>query len=154
RLPNRVQAYTINILGSILGIVLFTLASTFEFSPFWWYLPAAIGIAYLSAPRPFLWRSANPWFASLGVLLVALFLASLSSGTHTRPQDSLLRSVRESVQNLASGGNPTFPPDAKLLHTYWSPYYRVDYSPPPDREINVNLIGHQTMRGLDFPAPG
>jgi hypothetical protein len=36
---------------------------------------------------------------------------------------------------------------------YWSPYYRIDYR-PDDKNISVNLIGHQEMssRAAPFPA--
>lgn len=38
--------------------------------------------------------------------------------------------------------------------TYWSPYYRINYAPAPERAIVVNLIGHQHMsrRAEPFPA--
>jgi hypothetical protein len=51
RLPNRVAAYSINILGSILGIVLFAAFSWLELSPFWWFL-AVLLLVYFLFPRP------------------------------------------------------------------------------------------------------
>src|SRR2546421_3941661 len=36
RLPNRIHAYTLNICGSIVGILLFAACSWLELSPFWW----------------------------------------------------------------------------------------------------------------------
>src|SRR5688572_20090738 len=43
RWPNRVQAYTLNIVGSIAGIVLFALCSWLELSSLWWFLLIAAG---------------------------------------------------------------------------------------------------------------
>jgi len=37
RWPNRVQAYTLNIAGSIVGILLFAAASWLQLSPLWWF---------------------------------------------------------------------------------------------------------------------
>jgi len=46
RWPNRVQAYTLNIFGSMLGIALFSLGSWLEIRAFWWFLIVAIGLGY------------------------------------------------------------------------------------------------------------
>ncbi len=46
RWPNRVQAYTLNIVGSIAGILLFAAWSWLELSPFWWFLLVALGLGY------------------------------------------------------------------------------------------------------------
>ena len=46
RLPNRLQAYTIDILGSIAGIVLFAACSFMELSPAWWFAFVLAGLAY------------------------------------------------------------------------------------------------------------
>jgi SAM-dependent methyltransferase len=40
RLPNRVLAYTVNVLGSLSGIALFGAMSYFRTSPFWWFAVA------------------------------------------------------------------------------------------------------------------
>lgn len=45
-LPNRVEAYTVNILGSVAGIVLFAACSWFQLSPVWWFVPIAGGLVY------------------------------------------------------------------------------------------------------------
>jgi len=125
--PNRLQAYTINILGSIAGIVLFACCSWFQLAPVWWFLPIAAGVLWFlvsSLPRP-LTRLA--WGAVAAALLVP-GLTLLSSELRAR-----------------------FANNSK--ETYWSPYYRVNYSGPPHRTIAVNLIGHQEMISRDQPYP-
>jgi hypothetical protein len=44
--PNRVQAYTLNIVGSIVGIALFAGCSWLELPAFWWFLVAVVGLGY------------------------------------------------------------------------------------------------------------
>src|ERR1700687_70771 len=46
RRPNRVHAYTLNIVGSIAGIVLFAACSWLELSTLWWFLLVALGLGY------------------------------------------------------------------------------------------------------------
>ena len=48
RWPNRIQAYTLNIVGSLVGIVLFAACSWFELSPSWWFLLVVVALAYFS----------------------------------------------------------------------------------------------------------
>ncbi len=126
--PHRLQAYTINILGSITGIVLFAGCSWYQLSPVWWFLPIAAGLLWFlwqSLPRP-LTRLA--WGAVAAALLV--------------PALTLLPSeLRARFASISK-------------ETYWSPYYRVNYSGPPQRTIAVNLIGHQEMisRKEKYPA--
>jgi len=119
QVPNRIEAYSISILGSMCGIILFALGSWFELSPFWWFLGVALGLGYFvgfnrAAPRREV-RWDNVW-----ILAVVLILAAY-------PWRSTYKT-----------GNLTF----KQL---WSPYYRIEYNPPPIRNIVVNMIGHQSM---------
>src|SRR5438132_194518 len=53
RWPTRVPAYTLNIIGSIAGILLFAACSWLELSPLWWFLLVAAGLGYFYfiAPR-------------------------------------------------------------------------------------------------------
>jgi SAM-dependent methyltransferase len=126
RLPNRVEAYTINICGSLVGIALLAGCSWLELPPFWWFLPAAVGLGY------FLLRSdgtAQPRVAwvPLTTLLLALVLVSVTSGSRSR--------------------------DGKMVvDHYWSPYYRIDYL-PQDLFISTNQIGHQLMIPNQSKAP-
>src|ERR1700687_5990962 len=75
RWPNRVQAYTFNIIGSIAGIVLFAACSWLELSSFWWFLLIAVGLGYfyfISPGRRFP-RRLFGW-ASVTALLLVLVL--------------------------------------------------------------------------------
>jgi SAM-dependent methyltransferase len=113
--PNRVRAYTINILGSAAGIVLFSLCSWQELPPMGWFLPVVAGLAYFLYERPMTFSLACRW-ALLGLILVAV-------------------NVRSGTQEQGD----------KSRAYFWSPYYRIDYEPAPARRIGVNLIGHQSM---------
>ena len=76
RVPNRVQAYTVNIVGSIVGIVLFSLCSWWQLSPFWWFLPIVLilgyGVIQYSQKKDLLFR--------LGLLGLVLLAASVQMG--------------------------------------------------------------------------
>jgi len=119
RFPNRVEAYTLNILGSITGIGLFAACSRWELPPIWWFLIIAIVLGYfLFFPRPA--RGSAVRWSRLGYLALVVVLASLTSGV----QRDRGRQVGEHL---------------------WSPYYRIDYDYFPAKRISVNLIDHQTM---------
>jgi hypothetical protein len=125
QVPNRLAAYTINILGSISGIVLFAACSWFELSPLYWFVPLALGLVWLvlassAAPR-------SRWVRG------AVVMALLAPVVTLVPAELRAR--------VAS------------IETYWSPYYRINYSGPPQRGIAVNLIGHQEMIARDRPFP-
>ncbi|MBZ5545973.1 MAG: hypothetical protein LAO07_20250, partial [Acidobacteriia bacterium] len=122
KIPNRVQAYSLNILGSIVGIVLFAACSWWELTPFWWFLPVAAALAYFIHERSSARRPPGRWVLreALAVpVLASIYLASLTSGSYT------------------INGQPTG------MHL-WSPYYRIDYD-LGRRAITVNLITHQDM---------
>jgi SAM-dependent methyltransferase len=123
RVPHRVQAYTINIAGSLAGIVAFSLGSYLELSPPYWFTVIAVAIAW------YLTRESPPaggfaWVKLVAPLAALVILASWRSGSF--------------------GFDRTVPGT-----TYWSPYYRIDYENAPRRNISVNLIGHQRMEPLD-----
>jgi len=121
--PNRVRAYTLNILGSIAGIVLFAFCSRWELSPIWWFLVVGIGIGCFLFPSHFIARPVIRWvvLACLGGLLL---LAALTSGRY-----------------------PLF--GQTVGEHFWSPYYRIDYERVHGRSISVNLIAHQQMVSRD-----
>jgi SAM-dependent methyltransferase len=125
RVPNRVRAYTVNILGSVVGIVLFALLSWWQLSPLWWFLPVVLGLGY------FLWdgRVTRNLVFRWGLLGAVVLAAGIRSGTQE------------------AGG--------QVRQYLWSPYYRIDYDAAPLHKIGVNLIGHQQMVSRDHPeAPG
>ena len=66
--PNRVLGYTLNIVGSLVGIVGFSLISLLQLPPAVWFFISVAGIAYLL-------RQADSLTLPRGVALVALLLA-------------------------------------------------------------------------------
>jgi SAM-dependent methyltransferase len=132
RLPNRVLAYTVNILGSMAGIALFTAFSWLELSPLWWFLPIVAGLAYFLTPYLRAGRRLLPALGTAGLLAAVLVMACWTS----RPEMTHGTLTREH---------------------FWSPYYRIDYdhgsAHRPARYISVNLMGHQRMIPLDSPSP-
>jgi len=128
RWPNRVQAYTLNILGSIAGILLFAACSWLELSSFWWFFIVVLGLSYFFffSPHHVLSKS-------------QLGFAILTSAV-------LVLTV------LISGFIPRSPGETQATQ-FWSPYYRIDFK-QPDLSLSVNLIHHQQMvsRNERFPA--
>lgn len=131
RWPDRVQAYTLNISGSIAGIVLFAACSWLELSSFWWFLMIAAGLGYFYFISPahrfpgrlFGWASVNALLLVLVVGLAAFVPAHTGAQEHSETQQ------------------------------FWSPYYRIDFK-KEDLSLSVNLIYHQQMvsRNQNFPA--
>jgi len=75
-IPNRIGAYTVNVLGSLLGIVGFFAASWFKTSPHVWFLVCALGAIYFVAN----W---NKWqILSLVGLLFVVGVASYTEGSN------------------------------------------------------------------------
>ncbi len=50
RMPNRLEAYTIDIIGSIFGIVVFAACSFLELPPTWWFALVMAGLVWFLAP--------------------------------------------------------------------------------------------------------
>ncbi len=75
RVPNRVEAYTVNIAGSIAGILLFTACSRWQLGPEWWFGGALAVMVY------FLIREPKPWIVALAVSPVAILLLATSSSS-------------------------------------------------------------------------
>ena len=131
RWPNRVQAYTLNIIGSIAGIVLFALCSWLETQAFWWFLLVAIGLGYsyfASPGRHFDKRRVSLASLNAVLLLLVVWLAAFTP-----------------VQDQYEG--------QREAQHFWSPYYRIDFK-KADLSLSVNLIYHQQMvsRSEKFPA--
>ena len=120
--PNRVQAYTINITGSIVGIVLFAACSYLQLSPLWWFGFVAVGLGYFYfvSPRRRFRKKLYVLAPVMGLLL--LLVIGLASYTL--------------IHNDFEG--------QKEARQIWSPYYRIDYK-PYDLSLSVNLIFHQSM---------
>lgn len=129
RVPGRAKAYSVNLLGSLVGIGTFALCSELELPPVVWFAATAAGLAYFllrpdpdappGTPRPSL-------TTPLVCLAVGVALTALTSG----------------LANLAGPDRP---------QTYWSPYYRIDYL-PASGEIGTNRLAHQQMHPLSEPT--
>ena len=125
RISNRLEGYTVNIAGSLAGILLFTAGSRWELGPIWWFAVVLAGLA-------FFWPLRSPRL--LGLLALT-----------GRPRSRVLRHASRS-------GHPAEPPGTGRTSTTesWSPYYRIHHAEEP-RFITVNLIGHQRMISRDSP---
>jgi SAM-dependent methyltransferase len=51
RVQNRVEAYTVNIVGSIAGIAIFTACSWWQLGPLWWFALVLAAVFYSIAPK-------------------------------------------------------------------------------------------------------
>jgi len=124
RWPNRLQAYTLNIAGSLAGILIFAACSWMEVRAFWWFLLVALGLSYF-----YFQRRLTGWgiLAALSLLLV-VSLAAYAPVHSNHPGQS-------------------------KAQQFWSPYYRIDFK-QADLSLSVNLIYHQQMvsRQEIFPA--
>ena len=129
-IPNRVVAYSTNILGSLAGILAFGLMSFLWLSPFWWFLVALGGCCFFITgaawPRTLHWAC-----AAVTIVLVGLAGNGMLHQLAGKEVDG-----REII---------------------WSPYYRVDFI-PKDRDISVNSISHQGMlshgsQGIAYALP-
>ena len=131
RWPNRVQAYTLNIVGSIVGIVLFAACSWLEIPAFWWFVLVAVALSYFYfiSPSHRFPRRLLGWGPLTAVLLLLVVWLAAFTPVHDKYQGQ-----REAQQ-------------------FWSPYYRIDFK-QADLSLSVNLIYHQQMvsRSENFPA--
>jgi spermidine synthase len=135
RVANRTTAYAANLAGSLAGIGLFAVCSTWQLPPPVWFGAVALGIAYFLF-RPTAGEPARSRRLPIVYLAAAVAVSSWTSGWYTQPN------------------RPTF-------QTSWSPYYRIDYHNLPkttdsdeQKVIITNLVSHQAMieRGTNHAA--
>ena len=131
-IPNRIQAYTLNILGSIAGILVFSVMSALCLSPAWWFSAAALLMAYFLLPLAPLVTQRRKAISLAGLLALIPVLASVQS---------LIPSVVSSKQAGFADRD-----------VFWSPYYRVDFFSESVPQLKVNLIAHQFMVGRTTAA--
>jgi hypothetical protein len=119
RQTDRLQAYSFNILGSLMGLVCLTLCSWLELSPLVWFTAFGLGLAwYLASELP----------------------QNTSRVLRTSTWGALLL-----LPLLSMGGNLNLVFFHGGHSFFWSPYYRIGYSGEPDKSISVNHITHQNM---------
>jgi SAM-dependent methyltransferase len=150
RLPNRIGAYSINLAGSLVGIVLFVACSWGQLDPLWWFLPVVLVLAFLLLRGPFTPRRLLEWTGIGVVLFLVLCLADFTSGTYARPRQADGRFVFPTSPYLVSFDRRGHA-SQRVTQCYWSPYYRIDYDPAPNRAVYVNLIIHQRMLSRESP---
>jgi len=131
RWPNRVQAYTINISGSIVGILLFAACSYLQLSPLWWFGLVVLGLAYFYFVSPASRFRKKVYLFAPAMAILLLLVVGLATYTVVHSD---------------------FEGEREAQHI-WSPYYRIDFK-PYDLSLSVNLIFHQSMvtRNDKYPA--
>lgn len=125
RVPNRLVAYTVNILGSLAGIVAFAVAAYLHLSPGWWFAIVVAGLWSLLYTPPL-----RKDLLERGAWWVLIILAGgLRAGTH--------------------GGG------ADEVQYHWSPYYRIDYQPQGQTiHVNQIGHQFMVARSAPYPAYG
>ncbi len=95
------------------------------------------------------WLELSPlwWFAFAAAILVALLRQTAPLGRATQWGLLALAVVLASVDLGPDRGSAA-------AQRFWSPYYRIDYRPPPDGSIAANLILHQAMIPRAAPFSG
>ena len=106
-IPNRVLAYTVDVLGSLTGIAIFAGMSYQRYSPHIWFAPIVLILLYLIGRRTYF-----QIFAAIGIVFI----------------------IALNAYGAGQGGT----------ETYWSPYYKIAYTPAKG-DINTNNIAHQQM---------
>ena len=133
KIPNRILAYTTNIVGSLVGIGVFALISYLWLSPFWWFLIGMGCTCYFISGR------IRRRFINYGVAAVVVFIVGMFGWRMFLDEIYLM-----------------FKPDSRSAmesdEPYWSPYYGITYSSDTGG-ISVNGIGHQWMKEMGATAP-
>ncbi|HYR33116.1 MAG TPA: hypothetical protein VEQ87_02375, partial [Burkholderiales bacterium] len=122
-ISNRVVAYSIDIAGSLGGIAAFAAMSYLELPPSVWVVPILLLMLYFAG-----WRRPVQVSAALALAIFA------AVGAH----------------GLGGVGLAGMKVPAEI---FWSPYYKVAYS-PIFRSISTNDIGHQQMVDVSRQGPG
>ena len=122
QIPNRIRAYTLDISGSISGIVAFALASYFQAPPLFWF-----GLC----------------------IAVCLYLIFSTHDKNSAPQKlakhNMLGQIISACGIVFVAVTTGAPRAGQELD--WSPYYKIDYH-HKTRDIYTNNIGHQAMQAI------
>lgn len=127
-IPNRVEAYTTNVGGSLAGIVAFGAASWFRTPPWAWFC-VSTGLCL-----PFVTR--RRWAQVPCAVAVVLVFVLASHG---------LGALRAGLGLERGGRGP-------LTRTIWSPYYKVEFT-PRFGAIHTNNLLHQIMLPVAAAEP-
>jgi spermidine synthase len=127
------RGYTINIVGSLAGVVAFAMISWLELSPTWWF-----GLAFASAVPLLLMGEPGP---------------PAMAGPPAAPTGSIItrrpRAVFAAV-NLAILAGALVVVHVMAAGAIWSPYYKITVTKEgADTVVEVNNIFHQSMAPVD-----
>jgi spermidine synthase len=127
------RGYTINIVGSLAGVVAFAMISWLELSPTWWF-----GLAFASAVPLLLMGEPGP---------------PAMAGAPAAPTGSIItrrpRAVFAAV-NLAILAGALVVVHVMAAGAIWSPYYKITVTKEgADTVVEVNNIFHQSMAPVD-----
>ncbi|MDB5312993.1 MAG: Spermine synthase [Gemmataceae bacterium] len=133
RIPGRARAYSVNLLGSLAGIVSFAAGSYLELPPPVWFAAVAIGIVYLLS-RP--------------IVAPGTTVSAPPTGKGSSPPLAYVCLAVVVLLSVPTSGLVTLP---NRPETTWSPYYRIDFF-PSEQFINTNLVSHQVMEPREQPG--
>jgi hypothetical protein len=155
RVPNRTTAYSANLLGSLVGIGMFAGGSVLRLPPVVWFGLAGIVMAYLLIRKD---PDAGPEVRD--ALPPSVTGATTSASPHPAPSPKPTASPVSPLMFLVAAIALTaitsgfFP--VRGRHITWSEYYRVDYTPPHEKDpfhrIDTNLISQQLIEPQSDPT--
>ena len=121
--PNRVLGYTLNIGGSLIGILAFSVISFFQTPPFVWFLIGCAGVAYLLNQSGKLSRILALALAALVLLVGALPVVMDNHGavktvTRWSPYYAVIRRVKTRQINVNNIGHQQMVPFATSGASY------------------------------------
>ncbi len=125
RMPSRLLGFTLTVLGSAAGLVLFAACTYAELGPCWWFLAVVLGLTYFVVRR-----------GSAGVRF----------GYWTRPANLML--LAGSLGLIVWTSSPLGLPSASATVSIWSPYGHLEYN-PRRAWINFNGAGSQGIMAVD-----
>jgi hypothetical protein len=140
-IPNRVIAYTTNILGSLVGIIAFAVISILWLSPFWWFLIAMGGCCYFLTGG-LLHRIANWSLAVATVIIVSIAGWGLGTGKQVfwSPYYKIDYDATRRGINVNSMGHQQMSPFGVWGVAYALPYILSNETQRPPIK-NVLIIG-------------
>ena len=143
RVPGRGRAYSVNLLGSLVGIGSFAAGSYLQLPPVVWYAACVLGLMHFLYGRAVPREGPGASDATRGLTP----LGSPKPGSPGRLLTAVCLGVTV-VLSLYTSGIVTVGGNREIK---WSPYYRIDYVPHV-RLIETNLISHQMMEPRLHPA--